>query len=272
MPAIITPEELQRRSAAGGPLLVDLGDEARHRQAHLPGAVHLPFAALNRAEPPASGLVPDEAALAEALGGVGIDDGVEVVAYDSEGGGRASRLLWTLDLLGHPRHALLNGGLHAWLEAEGATESGAVAPQPRDYPARLRCPEYLAERQWLLERLDDPGVVLIDARSQAEYTGEDVRAQRGGHIPGAVHLDWRALMDADGAPALRPEAQLRELLEARGVTPEHEVVVHCQTHHRSSLTYVVLRHLGFPRVRGYAGSWSEWGNDPALPVRAGEAP
>jgi thiosulfate/3-mercaptopyruvate sulfurtransferase len=93
-----------------------------------------------------------------------------------------------------------------------------------------------------------------------------VRAARGGHIPGAVNLNWTLAMDEQRQLRCKADATLRALLETIGVTPDKEVILYCQTHHRSAHTYLVLKHLGYPRVRGYAGAWSEWGNDPTLPV------
>ena len=95
-----------------------------------------------------------------------------------------------------------------------------------------------------------------------------MRAGRGGHIPGAVNLDWVNAIDQTRALRFQPESVLRDLLESRGITPDREVMVYCQTHHRSSHTYMVLRSLGYPRIRGYPGAWSEWGNDPATPVES----
>ena len=274
---LIEPGELARLQVSEPVRVVDVGDDdQRYQRAHIPGAVHMPYAELLAPQGPAKGLPPDAATLAGRLARLGIDDSVTVVAYDGDGGGKAARLLWSLDLLGHPRHGLLNGGFQAWLAEEGAVASGAeAAPEPgAGYEPGLRGADRLADRDWVRERLEDPGVILLDARSRAEYTGEDVRAERGGHIPGAVHLDWQALMDPEDPPALLPAEQIHALLEARGIRGggDQEIVVHCQTHHRSSLTYAVLRALGYEHVRAYAGSWSEWGNDPELPVRTGPEP
>ena len=90
--------------------------------------------------------------------------------------------------------------------------------------------------------------------------------------PGAVHFDWVQAMDAASHRRLRPPEVLAEELGALGVSPDREVVVYCQTHHRSSHTYALLKHLGFPRVRGYHGAWSDWGNRPELPVTTGGEP
>ena len=111
-------------------------------------------------------------------------------------------------------------------------------------------------------------MALLDSRSKEEYSGERKFAQRGGHIPGAVNLDWHLAMDPDHNHRLQPESVLRDMLNARGVTPDKTVVTYCQTHHRSAFTYFVLKVLGYPRIKGYPGSWSEWGNDDSTPIEA----
>jgi thiosulfate/3-mercaptopyruvate sulfurtransferase len=116
--------------------------------------------------------------------------------------------------------------------------------------------------------LDDPEVVVLDVRTPAEFAGDDVRAARGGHIPGAVNMDWTLAIDRGRNLRLKPEGDLRRMLEELGVTPDKEVIVHCQTHHRSAHTYMVLKSLGYPRIRGYDGSWSEWGNDQNTPIES----
>ena len=109
-------------------------------------------------------------------------------------------------------------------------------------------------------------MVLLDTRTPAEFSGADRRAARGGHIPGAVNVDWTLTMDPDRHRALRPADELRALYAQAGVDPDAEVVAYCQTHHRSSHTFWVLRHLGYRRVRGYPGAWSDWGNRDDTPV------
>lgn len=264
---LIEPQQLYSRLDATDLLIVDVGDPSRYNKAHIPGAVRLDYEALIRREPPIMGLAPEPAELARQLGGIGVADDMEVVAYDSDGCGKASRLAWGLDWLGHSRCSVLDGGLQGWLASNLAVESDPVTPQPRSLEPRVRRPECLVEARWIVEQLNNPHVLLLDCRTHEEYTGEQALAERGGHIPGAVHLDWAALKDPEYAPALRSETEIRSMLAERGVTPQHEIVVYCQSHHRSSLMYVVLRAFGFPRLRAYAGSWSEWGNDPELPVK-----
>jgi thiosulfate/3-mercaptopyruvate sulfurtransferase len=93
-----------------------------------------------------------------------------------------------------------------------------------------------------------------------------VFAKRGGHIPGAVNIEWTDAMDKQHDLRLKPENELRQLLESKGITPDKMIVMHCQTHHRSAHTYILLKSLGYEKIKGYPGSWSDWGNEPNTPI------
>ena len=121
-------------------------------------------------------------------------------------------------------------------------------------------------KNYILTRLGDADVVFLDTRTPEEYRGVNLRAARGGHIPGAINFDWVKAIDREHNLRLKPPAELRRLLESEGVTADKEVIAYCQTHHRSSHTYVMMKSLGFPRIKGYPGAWSEWGNLPDTPV------
>ncbi len=265
LPLLVEPDALEAVLGNEGVLVVDVSDPAAYAQQHVPGAFSLLFGQLLRPQPPVMGLIAPPEQLTAAFSDIGLTPDAHVVAYDNEGNGRASRLLWTLDVIGHAGFSLLNGGMHAWVGEGHPVEAGARLPAASHYeidPSGA----VIADKRYILDHLDDDDVVILDVRSAHEFTGQDMRAARGGHIPGAVNMDWTTAMDRSRNLRFRPEAELREILDRLGVTPDKEVIVHCQTHHRSSHTYVVLRSLGFTRVRGYDGSWSEWGNDPDLPV------
>ena len=116
----------------------------------------------------------------------------------------------------------------------------------------------------MLEAIADPDKVILDTRSEKEWLGIDKRAARGGTIPSAVHLDWENHLTSDGK--LKAATDLRSMFEARGVTADKEVLAFCNTGYRSAHAYLVLRMLGFSRVRNYVGSWQEWGNRESCPV------
>jgi thiosulfate/3-mercaptopyruvate sulfurtransferase len=248
-------------------LLVDLSKAENHAQYHVPGSVHLDYASIIRMDKPVMGLLPETADLERVLGAVGIGPDTHVVAFDDEGGGKAARLLWTLDCLGHHQYSLLDGGLLAWANEGLPTDHAPTAPTPAAFQARpSEAP--IASTEHILEHLNDPGLCLFDNRSPAEFCGEKKYAARGGHIPGAINWDWAEAMDQGRHMRLKPLDQLRASLAAMGVTPDKEVVCYCQTHHRSSLIYVLLRILGYPKVKGYPGAWSDWGNRNDTPVEA----
>ncbi|OGI42702.1 MAG: thiosulfate sulfurtransferase [Candidatus Muproteobacteria bacterium RBG_16_64_11] len=265
LPLIVEPELLERHLGEARLFLVDLCQRDAYLQSHIPGAVHLGYAQIVRAQPPMLGLLPDNASLEQLFSAIGLRRDHHVVAYDEEGGSRAARLLWTLDVIGHPAFSLLNGGLTAWQD-EQRPLTDIIAPRPPSDYRIDRADRPLATKDYVLAHLHDPGVVLLDTRSPGEFRGVDKRAARAGHIPGAVNLDWIRAMDVTRGLRFKPAEELRAAFTAVGVTPDKEIVVYCQTHHRSAHTYMVLKMLGYPRVRAYPGSWSEWGNDPDTPI------
>lgn len=266
LPFLIEPEELESHLDDERLLIIDLASNQSYLNGHIPAAIHLDYSLLLRSQPPATGLLPDEAHLSRLFSSLGLTPDRHVVAYDDEGNGRACRLLWTLDAIGHFAYSLLDGGLRAWRAQGRPLVTGPQAPIPSDYRARLSNPDALAVRDDILRLLHDENTLVLDVRSPAEYRGEDVRALRGGHIPGAVNFEWTRAMDPGHDLRLRPAEELRQTLKKLGVTPDKLIITHCQSHHRSAHTYIMLKYLGYPRVRGYAGSWSEWGNDAELPV------
>ena len=129
-PLLIEPETLEKSLGSDNLLIVDLSKADTYRKLHVPGAVHLEYPQIIAARKPVMGLVPDDASLAAVFSAIGIGDETHVVAYDDEGGGRAARLLWTLEVAGHTRFSLLNGGLHAWANEGHPIDDAPVTATP----------------------------------------------------------------------------------------------------------------------------------------------
>ena len=265
LPRLLSPEQFEEHYRRDDILLIDLSAPSTYVQYHVPGAVFMDYAWIVRVEQPRMGLLPVPERMEHVFSAYGLSPDTHVVAYDDEGGGRACRLLYTLEVAGHRNYSLLDGGLRAWANAGHPIDTEIHWPEPGRFTPELNY-EPVATRQYILDHLSDPDVVLLDVRSRGEYRGEKLYARRGGHIPGAVHMEWTEAMDRERELRLRPEPVLRDLLAERGVTPDKTVVVYCQTHHRSAHTWFLLKYLGFEKVKGYPGSWSDWGNEPNTPI------
>ena len=267
---LIDPEELEGVLADPAVLVIDLGKAKTYAQLHIPGAMHLEYSLLNAGTQPAPGLLPPEERLSNLAGILKLDTVSRIIAYDDEGSGSAARLAWTLHYLGFDSVQVLNGGLHAWRNEGHPIDNKPVFPDTSaSLPLASRNPAVLADRAYILEHLGSQSVALLDARTPEEYSGMKTRAARGGHIPGAVNLNWLDTMDRNHNLRLKPAELLIESLSALGISPEQEVITYCQSHHRSAHAWLMLKSLGFSQVRGYAGSWSEWGNDPSVPIATG---
>ena len=265
LPLLIEPEALEPLLGREDLRIVDVGKATTYRKVHVPGAVHLDYHRIVAAQNPVDGLLPEPAELEPVFSDLGIDDRTSVIAYDDEGGGNAARLLWTLESMGHSACTLLNGGLHAWANERFPLDNRPEAPPSARFGA-VPNPGPVADADHILNHLDEEAFAMIDARSSDEYTGARRYARRGGHIPGAVNFEWTLGMDRERNLRMKPVEELIGRLGELGVTPEKQVITYCQTHHRSSYSYWMLRVLGYRNVKGYPGSWSEWGNRPDTPV------
>ena len=246
----------------------------RYGHGHIPGAVNWDWA--TQLCDPVERDVAGRQQLSGLLSDSGIKPDTHVVLYGDHENWFAAWAFWLLRRHGFERLSLLDGGRRYWIERQlpvstvipsyGA--SGIELAEPGD---GLR-----AFRDELLGRLGDPGLIFVDVRTPAEYTGEVIAplgmtetAQRGGHIPGAVSIPWEEAIAEDGT--FRSVPDLRAIYEARGVMPDRDVVTYCRIGERSSHSWFVLHELlGYPSVRNYDGSWTEWGSIIRAPIERAE--
>ncbi len=244
-------------------VVVDARPPHAYQAGHLPGAVNLDVYAIR-----ARSSVPEDVAtfdreVEQKIRSIGVRNDSNVVFYEDISGPTAARGVWLMEYLGHERVAMLDGGIHAWVEAGYDLTTAVPAVDVGDFTTSPR-PERLASAGYIVDHIDDPDVAIWDTRHESEHLGANVLARRGGTIPGAVNLEWIESMNPDGT-LKEPEA-LRAQLASKGLTPDKEIIPFCQSGFRSAHGYFVARLLGYPRVRNYITSWSEWGNRPDLPI------
>jgi thiosulfate/3-mercaptopyruvate sulfurtransferase len=260
---LVTAEWVQARLNDPGVRVVDGRPPAQYAAGHIPGATNVDFVDLGTRDTSAEGVRAWIARMEEAFSAAGVADGQTVVFYEEASGYLAARGVWALTYLGHDGARLLDGGLGAWRAAGYSVTADPSAVAPTAFRARPR-PEEMAGYEDILARLGDGQTQLLDVRRPGEWNGTEIRSTRGGRIPGAVHLDWEHNLDASGR--FKSPAELAAQYRDLGIERDREVIPYCQGGYRSANTWLVLRMLGYPRVRNYLGSWGEWGSRDGLPI------
>jgi thiosulfate/3-mercaptopyruvate sulfurtransferase len=263
---LVTARELAGvldREAAKRPLLLDLRPPEAYVAGHIPGAVHLDLWGVSLIDTDPAPLKAFMWMVEHVLAVHGVHASTPVVVYDDQSGVRAARAFWFLEYFGHPSVQLLDGGFTAWMSS-GLPVTREAEPPPKSEWTGTREEHTIATWKEVKNALGRGDVVILDTRTDGEYTGAAVRARRGGAVPGAVHIEWTRNLTPAGD--FKPASELKKMYEDAGVTPDREVITYCQGGYRAAHSYVALRLLGYPRVRMYVGSWKEWGDKEELPI------
>jgi thiosulfate/3-mercaptopyruvate sulfurtransferase len=239
-------------------------DTTAYSQAHIPGAVGWNWETelQDQVRRTLAGKEQFEALAARA----GITPDTTVIVYGDNNNWFAAWALWEFKIYGHKDVRLMNGGRKKWLEEKRPTTT-EVPEYPRtQYQAQEPDWSLRAKRDQVMQVVEKGGQNLVDVRSPDEFTGKVIAppglnetAQRGGHIPGAKNIPWAMSCNEDGT--FKSPEDLKALYEGRGVTANQDTIAYCRIGERSSLTWFVLKYLlGYPNVKNYDGSWTEWGN------------
>jgi thiosulfate/3-mercaptopyruvate sulfurtransferase len=241
-------------------------------QGHIPGAIKIDW--VSDLNDPVVRDYLDRAHFEKLLSSKGISNDTTVVFYGDKNNWWATYALWVFKLFGHKDTRIMNGGRAKWI-AEGRDLSKEVPSYPAtSYTAQERDDKTIrAFRDEVREHIRKSGVALVDVRSPQEFSGERTHMPeypqegtlRGGHIPTAVSIPWAKAVKEDST--FKSTEELQALYGSQGVTPDKDVIAYCRIGERSSHTWFVLTYLlGYPRVRNYDGSWTEWGNSVGVPI------
>jgi thiosulfate/3-mercaptopyruvate sulfurtransferase len=243
-----------------------------YNEAHLPGAQYLHIETLRMSEggvPCKMHAVPVLAAIFGQLG-IGGDTPVLIYTTGPEDHLSGSYAAWSLLATGHADVRILNGGLRRWQEEARPITREFPSVHRVDYPAAFQS-DLFADWRYVADRLDDPGVQLVDSRTPDGYEGQVGSTLRRGHIPGAISHNY--LLDFSGQGVFRDEDELRHRYEKAGITPDKEIITYCETGREGSSVWFALKIiLGYPRVRLYQASLTEWATRLDLPMVQGREP
>jgi len=272
MPKLVSTEELAHWQSEGPVVLLDVRtDVFAYLKGHLPGAEYLNTETVRASEGGIPTRLLSAGAYRELFGRLGIGFDRPVVIY-SAGETRnidATFVAWLLAGFGHPRVYVLDGGFFKWqLE-----QRPIIQPYPRLPTARFPDRPFRPESADLadVQRAMREGGLLVDARPPDQYAGQAGSQMRHGHIPGAINHYWQDDLTQEGfGHVWKTVEDLRKAYVAQGITPERDIIAYCNSATEASHVYFTLRYLlGYPRVRIYVGSWTEWAENPALPVEIG---
>ncbi len=260
---LITVAELAKRLRDKNTIIVSCRKPSDYDKVHIPGAVNVYHMELY-SEPVTNGFLAPPQEIAAILGEYGITEKKTIVLYDDGSGKYAGRLYWILKYLGAPDVRILDGQMPAWKAARKPVTSAVTYIKKAVFTPHLH-PELLATTAQVKKAIGNPAYVIIDARSPAEYSGEENKGLRPGHIPSAINIEYKKVLTPDGR--LKSADELKKLFTAKGVTPDKEIITYCKTSVRAGIVFFALKSiLNYPNVKVYDKAYLGWQMDRSNPV------
>jgi thiosulfate/3-mercaptopyruvate sulfurtransferase len=266
---VVETGDLAGMSGQANVVLLDARTPDLYKEAHIANAVNVSRADLRDADTAATTGFPITAEkAAKIFGEVGIDANTRVVVYDAGDGRDVTGAWFVLRFFGHENVQVLNGGLRKWVEEKRPVTTAAGKAEKKNFAPKPQA-DWVATADWISK--NGGKALLLDARSFNEYVGLDLLDNpRGGHLPGAVLLEWKQLggtIEKGELVTFKSAAEMQKVLQEKGVTKDKEIVTYCQVGLiRASVDYMALRMLGYDKVRLYVGSFEDWSRRLDLPV------
>jgi len=237
--------------------------------AHIPGAVFFNIDAISDKSSALPHMLPSPQDFSNAVGALGVGNDDTIVVYDGSGMFSAARVWWMFRAMGHDAVKVLDGGLPKWTREGRAVESGAANPTSKSFIANPK-PSLVRDFDAVMKIVADKSTQIADARSASRFTASEPEPRagvRGGHMPGAVNVHYRSLLNDDGS--FKSPDQLRDVIARAGIDATRPVVTTCGTGVTAAIVMLALDEIGARDVALYDGSWTEWGARPEAPVVTG---
>lgn len=254
--------------------LIDMSEKANFQKFHLEDAIWVSYNWLIK---PQNGLALSggDQYMANVLSQLGFTNDDHIVIYDDMGGLASSRLYWELKKLNHKNVNILDGGIVNWILAGNkVTQQAPQRPNKTNYkvPGKTSTDILTASKEEVLVAIKDPETILIDSRGKEEYEGSS-KEKRSGHIPSALWFDWSKAVNIQDGFTQYPDTELLQSLRAKAIYDLNQpIIVYCNTAHRASRSFTMLKSLGFKNVKLYDGSIQEYSIDKSLPLKLGTQP
>jgi len=260
---IITPKALADMMEDNNVLVISARKATDYKKVHLKGAVNVWHMDLYQ-DGAIKGLLKSPEEIAKILGDKGINTEKTIIVYDGGDNTFAGRIYWILKYLGSKDVRVLNGQMKMWRKARKPVTRKATEVSSTTF---LASPDEakIASKAYVKAHKDNANVILLDVRDQEEFDGESGVIERKGHIPGAIHFEYKNILNEDGT--LKSKADLEKVTKSAGITSDKEIILYCETSVRAGIVYLALKSiLEFPEVKVYDGAYFEWSADQACPI------